>query len=328
MLDVKNLEKIYDKRGIAGIRKLSFSLSEGKVAAILGPNGSGKTSLLNIIRGSLPLESGEVKVQGPVVFFDPSTSPSEGNVQKFLISSVSVTSDEEKKLQLTRDLADILEFTFQLRQDLKDLSAGQKQKVLLASVLINRPSLILLDEPFSHLDPMTRKVVLDSLFEYIRNQHIAVLWVTHDLNEAFLYSDEVGVMNHGKLEQWGPPEAICFSPENLFVAQFVGYKNIVPVKRDGSDWITPWGKWSSDERKDEAEALMIIPENAWEIDGDRSEVFHYKNRTLKDLRWLIEAEREERFFFFNVSENEMQEMTKRPSFLAIPRFNDCFLIKL
>lgn len=326
MLEVIDVEKIYDKRGIAGLRRLSFSLGEGKVAAILGPNGSGKTSLLNIIRGTLPIESGEVKIKGPVAFFDPSSAPLEGNVQKFLISSVTVSTDEEKKLQLTRDLADILEFTFQLRQDLKDLSAGQKQKVLLASVLINRPSLLLLDEPFSHLDPMTRKIVLDSLFHYIQNHQISVLWVTHDLNEAFLYSDEVGVMNHGKLEQWGNPEAICFSPNNLFVAQFVGYSNILPVKREASHWLTPWGKWEAKQRIEGAEALMIIPETAWAIgEGDS---FHYKSRTLKDLRWLIEAHRDDRSYFFNVSENQMKQMTEKPSFLASPNLEDCFLIKL
>lgn len=326
MLNVLDLEKIYDKRGIAGIRRLSFSLAEGKVAAILGPNGSGKTTLLNIIRREIPLETGKVEVKGEIAFFDPALAPQVGNVQKFLIGSVTVTSEEEKKLQLTRDLADIMEFTFQLRQDLKDLSAGQRQKVLLASVLINRPSLILLDEPFSHLDPMTRKIVLDSLFDYIKNHQISVLWVTHDLNEAFLYSDEVGVMNHGKLEQWGTPETICFSPSNLFVAQFVGYKNILPVKRDASQWITPWGKWENDERKEDAEALMIIPENSWRI--GEGEVFHYKNRTLKDLNWLIEAEREERSFFFLVNEREMREMTQKPSFLATPQLKDCLLIKL
>lgn len=326
MLEVTNLEKIYDKRGIAGIRRLSFTLTEGKVAAILGPNGSGKTTLLNIIRGKIPLETGEVRIKGETAFFDPSLAPQEGNVQKFLISSVTVTTDEEKKLQLTRDLADIMEFTFQLRQDLRDLSAGQKQKVLLASVLINRPSLILLDEPFSHLDPMTRKIVLDSLFEYIRNHQIAVLWVTHDLNEAFLYSGEIGVMNHGKLEQWGSPEEICFSPSNLFVAQFVGYKNILPVKREASHWLTPWGKWENNHRKEDAEALMIIPENAWEI--GEGEAFHYKNRILKDLNWLIKAEREGRSYFFLASEREMREMTQKPSFLATPRLKDCLLIKL
>ena len=326
MLEVIDLEKIYDKRGIAGIRKLSFSLTEGKVAAILGPNGSGKTSLLNIIRGSLPLEKGEVKVKGPIAFFDPTTAPQEGNVQKFLIESVTVTQDEEKKLQLTRDLADILEFTFQLRQDLSDLSAGQKQKVLLASVLINRPSLILLDEPFSHLDPMTRKIVLDSLFDYIQNHQIAVLWVTHDLNEAFLYSDEVGVMNHGKLEQWGSPENVCFSPTNLFVAQFVGYKNILPIKREGSHWITPWGQWEKKTHLSDAEALMIIPETAWRLGA--GDAFHYKNKTLKDLRWMIEAERHEKSYYFNVSESEMRKLTEKTSFLAEANLEDCLLIKL
>lgn len=326
MLKVTDVERIYDKRGIAGIRRLSFTLGAGKVAAILGPNGSGKTSLLNIIRGTLPYESGTVETDGAVAVFDPGASPATGNVLEFLIGSVTVTTDGEKKIQLARDLADILEFTFQLRQDLQELSAGQKQKVLLAAVLINRPSLLLLDEPFSHLDPMTRKIVLESLFHYIRNHQTAVLWVTHDLDEAFLYSDEVGVMNHGKLEQWGSPEEISFAPANLFVAQFVGYRNIVPIKRRGDDWETPWGLWKTKKGPEGAEGLMIIPEHSWSI--GKGESFRYRGRTLTGRRWLIEAERSEKNFFFNVSESEMLRVTAKTSFLAAPILEDCLLIKL
>src|SRR4051812_25402133 len=140
MIKVKNLSKVYDKRGIADLHDMSFELKEGQIAALMGPNGSGKTSLLNSILGKLPVEKGSISAQGEIACFDPSSAPETGNVQQFLVSSISVTVDDEKKIQLTRDLADVLEFTFQLRQDLKDLSAGQKQKVLLASVLINRPS--------------------------------------------------------------------------------------------------------------------------------------------------------------------------------------------
>lgn len=328
MIQVQNVSKIYDKRGIAGLHQISFTLKEGEIAALMGPNGSGKSTLLNIIAGKLPPESGAIKINGACALFDPVSAPETGNVQKFLLSSITVTDNEEKKIQLTRDLADIMEFTFQLRQDLADLSAGQKQKVLLASLLINRPSLLLLDEPFTHLDPMTRKVVLNALFDYIKNHSISVLWVTHDLNEAFLYSQKIALLNFGKIEQWGNPEELAFHPKNLFVAQFVGYKNIMAVTYSEGYWQTPWGKWEYPNKLNAVEALMVIPVDAWNFSGENTQNFKLKSSVIKDLSWEVEAQMQEKNFYFQASDKQMKQISQKPSFLAVPEFRECFVIPL
>lgn len=262
MIRVKNLSKQFDSRGIAGLHALNFTLNKGVVMGIMGPNGSGKTTLLKMLSGQLQADQGSFETDGLVSLFPTHEILTDMNVQKFLISKVTLDIDEEKKIQLTRDLADTFEFTFQLRQNLSQLSSGQKQKILLAAELINRPALLLMDEPFTHLDPFTRRDILNGLFQFIRHQGITVLWVTHELEEAFKYSDILGVMNFGKLEQLASPLTLLRSPRNLFVAQFLGYQNFIPVKFEQGVTETPWGKWNA-VLPDSSEGIMVIPDSAW-----------------------------------------------------------------
>ena len=267
MIKVENLKRQFDKRGIAGLNDLSLTLDQGQVLAIMGPNGSGKTTLLKILAGEITSDSGSFSTEGRVHLFSTKDESKDMNVQKFLVESVTLDVDEDKKIQLARDLADTFEFTFQLRQNLMELSSGQKQKILLAKELINRPSLLLMDEPFTHLDPFTRKDILKGLFTYIRSQGITVLWVTHDLEEAFQFSDSIGLMNFGKFEQFGSPEKLVQQPRNLFVAKFMGYKNFFPVQKQKSTWLTPWGEKeiSGPETPD---GILIIPDFAWKESED------------------------------------------------------------
>lgn len=256
MIKVAHLTKQFDKRGIAGVHNLSFELNSGEVMAIMGPNGGGKSTLLNLLSKKLVPESGHINVDKDICFFPNDKALQEMNVLKFLTSSVTIDIDEEKKIQLARDLADTFEFTFQLRQNLSELSSGQKQKILLARELINRPGLLLMDEPFTHLDPFTRKDILRDLFTYIRYQGITVLWVTHDLDEAFEFSDQLGLMNFGKFVQRGKPEEFIRHPKNIFVAQFMGYRNFF-----SAEFIKKFGKkeWNESE-------VLIVPDRCWKED--------------------------------------------------------------
>ncbi len=262
MITVTGLKKQFDARGIAGLHGISLELKKGEIVGIMGPNGSGKTTFLNLISGNLKPDTGSIAIEGEVSKFPGAIEEKNQNVQEFLIQAINLDIEDEKKIQLARDLADTFEFTFQLRQSLSDLSSGQRQKVLLAKELINRPSLLLMDEPFTHLDPFTRKEILNSLFRFIRNQEISVLWVTHDLNEAFKFSHRVGILNFGKFEQLASPEEIIRNPHNLFVAQFAGYRNFFTVKYANSSWNSLWGKLPFPKRNSE-EAILVIPDAAW-----------------------------------------------------------------
>jgi ABC-type Fe3+/spermidine/putrescine transport system ATPase subunit len=248
MISVKKLTRQFDKRGIAGLHDLSFNLNKGQILGIMGPNGSGKTTLLKILAGEINQDAGDISIDGSVSVFSQNESIENINVQKFLINSVNLDISEEKKVQLARDLADTFEFTFQLRQNFHELSSGQRQKILLAKELINRPALLLMDEPFSHLDPFTRRDILNGLFQYIKHQGVTVLWVTHDLEEAFLYSDLIGLMQFGKFEQLDTPEIMVRKPKNLFSAKFMGYRNFFSVKSSSG-----------------VDSILIVPDHAWEI---------------------------------------------------------------
>lgn len=260
MINVTGINKLFDQRAIAGLHHISFDIKEGEVFSLMGPNGSGKTTLINIISGKTLPDSGTVSIKGHLSLFE-SKEVENQNVQKFLIQSNKLEISEEKKLQLTRDFADIFEFTFQLRQNLNELSAGQRQKVMLASELINSPSLLLLDEPFTHLDPHTRKDILSALFEYIRRQGISVLWVTHDLEEATLFADRIGLLNFGKMEQIGTPAQLIKSPRSLFSAKFLGYENFLSVLPENGKWVTPWGALG--ETQSDQPHILVIPANAF-----------------------------------------------------------------
>ena len=323
MLSVQNISKVYDKRGIAGLHGVTFSLGEGEIGTLMGPNGSGKTSLMKILAQELPLETGSFTAEGDIVLFKPEDCPTQGNVQRFLMSSVTITQDEDKKLQLVRDLAGILEFTFQLRQDLADLSAGQKQKVLLSSALINHPKLLLLDEPFGHLDPYTRKVILKDLFSFLRQQGVSALWVTHDLPEALLFSDKLGVLNFGKLEQWGSPEEHSRSPKNLFVAQFMGYENFLPIKRkSASTWETPWGDLVATSTLLADEAYLVIPNRSWLLSNDKTHPFKIEERDLMAQGIRLRGSLRERNYVVELPFSYPKD------FSLTPKWEECFLLPL
>jgi len=262
MIKLQDINKLFDQRAIAGLHHISFQIKSGEVFALMGPNGSGKTTLINIISGKTKADSGIVTIDGELRLFEQ-REVEDQNVQKFLIASNKLEIDEDKKLQLARDFADIFEFTFQLRQNLSELSAGQRQKVLLASELINSPTLLLLDEPFTHLDPHTRKDILQALFEYIRRQDISVLWVTHDLEEATLFSDRIGLLNFGKLEQVGTPQEVIRKPRSLFAAKFLGYENFLSVSPQDGKWMTPWGALGK--TTGHSPQILVIPANAFVI---------------------------------------------------------------
>lgn len=325
MIKVQNLTKVFDQRGIAGIHNLSFSLEQGQIMGILGPNGSGKTTLLKILSKLMVLDSGTYEIQGDVHLFSPHESIGEINVQKFLIQSIQLDIDEEKKIQLVRDLADTFEFTFQLRQNLTELSSGQRQKVLLTKALLNRPSLLLLDEPFTHLDPFTRKDILSGLFNYIQNQNITVVWVTHDLEEAFKFSHKIAVMNFGKFEQISTPLEIVKNPKNLFIAKFVGYRNFFPIKFEHNQWVTPFGtrNFPCLERE---EAILVVPDHAWALSKE-SVIFKVRSVVASIQAIEYQLQINDRAMFWTVSsQSAILEVGSKVE--LAPLWEQCFSIPL
>ena len=265
MIKLNQAKIVFDSRGIAGLHSINLEIPKGSIFALMGPNGSGKTTILNVLTKKLPLDSGDLEVQGKIHFFERKNPEHDLNVQRFLMESVQDQEIEtDKKLQLSRDMADIFEFTFQLRQNVGQLSQGQLQKVLMAAELINQPDILFLDEPFIHLDPMSRKEILFSLFTYLSQREVTVLWITHEKDEALRFADKVGLLQHGKFEQVSSPVEILQAPRNLFVAQYFGHQNFLKISRENGTWTTPWGEVKSSLK--DHEGYLVVPPTAWKVD--------------------------------------------------------------
>lgn len=325
MIKLSGISKVFDSRGIAGLHGIDLEFNQGEILALMGPNGSGKTTLINVITNKVKADKGSLEVSGEVkLFAEPENLP-DINVQKYLIQQINHQIEDEKKLQLARDLADIFEFTFQLRQNLSQLSAGQRQKVLLAAEVINKPSLLLLDEPFTHLDPHTRKDILHSLFTYIRRQEISILWVTHDLEEALRFSDQVGILNYGKFEQIASPISLVTRPKNLFVAQFLGYENFLPVKKVDGEWMSPWGSFKNSHFS-HSEALLVIPDDSFFI-SDSGVSVKVEHVALKGLSQRLQVLLDDKILQVKIRPHLKLPQTGETIRLAA-KLEECFLIPL
>ena len=323
MIELKDVTKIFDPRGIAGLHGVSFKINRGEIVALLGPNGSGKTTMARIISEDLKPDAGSVQRLGTIHQFKFRDLPQGLNVQKYLISQVNLEIDDEKKIQLTRDLASLFEFTFQLRQTTDQLSLGQRQKVMLAAELINSPEVIIMDEPFAHLDPLSRREILQELFHYLRHKEITVFWISHDKDEAFEFSDKIGLLHHGKLEQISTPDDFIKKPRNLFVAKFLGHKKFLAIKKDSSGWVTPWGRMSSELKAEEA--YLVIPPMAFILNQVEGLEVKPLNRYFGPLFWRIELAWENTTF--EAWTNQNLPLNAKNLRLKV-KLEDCFLIQI
>jgi spermidine/putrescine transport system ATP-binding protein len=323
MIDLKEVTKIFDPRGIAGIHGISLKIARGEVFTLLGPNGSGKTTLAKIISQELLTDSGQVHIEGSIHQFNLRDLPLGLNVQKYLISQIRLEIDDEKKIQLTRDLASLFEFTFQLRQSTTQLSQGQRQKVMLAAELINTPSIIIMDEPFAHLDPLSRREILKDLFDFLKIKEITVFWIGHEKDEAFEFSDKIGILQHGKLEQVASPNDFIKNPRNLFVAKFLGHKNFLALKRTNLGWMSPWGEITSD--ISDNEAYLVLPPTALDVNTSDGIEVKILNVYPGPLFWKIELAWESSVF---EAWTNHSYLSKGQNAYLMARLEDCTLIPI
>ncbi len=222
------------------VRELTLDVQPGEFFSLLGSSGSGKTTTLRLIGGFEIPEYGEVYIGGQAVtdqppyrrdshtvFQDyalfPHLTVAENVAYPLTIAGIS-RSDIEPRLQAALALVQIA--------DLGDrkpaqLSGGQQQRVALARALINRPKVLLLDEPLSALDAQIRESVRQELRQLQRQTGITFIYVTHDQEEALALSDRIAVMSGGRLEQIGTPSEIYDNPASVFVARFIGQANFL-----------------------------------------------------------------------------------------------------
>ncbi len=226
---------------------IDLEVVDGEFFSLLGPSGCGKTTTLRMIGGFEQPTSGRIELQGEDVTWLPPYKRHVNTVfQNYgLFPHLSIFENVAfglrrsgvKKDEITSRVTDMLRLVelpgFERRKP-NQISGGQAQRVALARALINRPAVLLLDEPLGALDLKLRKQMQVELKRIQREVGITFIYVTHDQEEAMTMSDRIAVMNKGRYEQLGDPETLYEHPNTRFVAGFLGVSNLLPGAVDGS----------------------------------------------------------------------------------------------
>lgn len=241
----ENLSKKYTSRvgsfsSSFALSDVSFSIKKGEFFSILGPSGCGKTTLLRLMAGFDTPNSGKIFLDGQEITKLPANKRSVNTVfQNYtLFPHLSIyeniafglrmakRSDKEVTQEVARML-DLIQMGDQAHKFPDQISGGQKQRVAIARALVNKPRVLLLDEPLAALDLKLRQKMLLDLDLIHDEVGITFIFVTHDQTEAMAVSDRIAVLNQGRLEQLGTPMEIYETPKNRFVAEFIGDTNFL-----------------------------------------------------------------------------------------------------
>ncbi|WP_395053280.1 ABC transporter ATP-binding protein [Flavobacterium sp.] len=238
MLKVSNLEFSYLKK--LTLFNTNFNLEKGKNLVLIGESGCGKSTLLKLIYGLFDLDKGtifwnDIEVLGPKYNLIPGMNFMKYLAQDFdLMPFITVAEnvgkhlsnvDLEKKQQRILELLDVVEMTEYASVKAKYLSGGQMQRVAIARVLALEPELLLLDEPFSHIDNFRKNSLRRKLFEYFKLKNITTIIATHDSTDVLSFSDEVLILKAGKIIEKGIPKDIYNSPKSVYIASLFGDVN-------------------------------------------------------------------------------------------------------
>ena len=253
ILEVKNLE--VNRGGAILIQVPSFFIHEGEIFSLIGPNGAGKTTLLQTLSFLLKPFRGEIFFRGSRIGTNHSVLEYRRKLamvfQEPLLFDTTVFNNVASGLRIRgmkrdqiRDRAMEQLEQFGIRhlshRSAKTLSGGEAQRTSLARAFALRPEILLLDEPFSSLDPPTRDSLIEDLEHILQQTRTTAIFATHDRLEALRLSDRMAVMNGGQIIQIGSPEEVANHPVNELVASFMGVETILTgkvIKRNGGTFI-------------------------------------------------------------------------------------------
>ena len=316
LIELKNISMSFD--GETVLDDLNLSIKDGEFVTFLGASGCGKTTTLRIIAGFIDPLQGDVFFDGQRINGVP---PHKRNVntifQRYaLFPHLNVYENVAFGLRVAKvpkeEIHDrVMEMIAMVNlkglehRKVDRLSGGQQQRVAIARAIVNRPKVLLLDEPLAALDYKLRKDMQNELKRIQRQLGITFIFVTHDQEEALSMSDTVVVMNEGKIQQIGSPTDIYNEPVNAFVADFIGESNIIAgtmvrdylVRMDGRNFTCLDGGFAENEPVDvviRPEDVDIVPLERGMLEGEVTSVIfkgvHYEMIIdVCGFKWMVQT---------------------------------------
>ena len=258
-LQIKDICSGYHHQPI--LKNLNLAVENGEIMALLGPSGCGKSTLLRAIAGLQPCSSGSISIQEKIVNGDGVFIPSEQRgvgmifqdyalfphmtIAENILFGVKKTSNTTKNKTLNDMLALVHLEGLEGRYP-HELSGGQQQRVSIARALAYEPKLLLLDEPFSNIDPQVRQGLMLQMRVILKSRNITAIFVTHSKDEAFVFADKLALFQDGYIAQSDTSEALYSTPCSRYVADFLGGGNYLPIEvRSNNQVATPFGMLES-----------------------------------------------------------------------------------
>ncbi|GGK39052.1 MULTISPECIES: ABC transporter ATP-binding protein [Flavobacteriaceae] len=258
MLKVNNVSFGYTSKQV--LNNISFKANKGDYIAIIGESGCGKSTLLEIIYGLLHIEKGavywnDVKLLGPNFYLIPGEDfmkylPQDFDLMPYITVEENIgkniSSLDPNKLNRIKELLEVVDMSDFLKTKVKNLSGGQKQRIAIAKVLADEPEVLLLDEPFSHIDNFRKNHLRRNIFKYLKSKNILCIVATHDTTDALSFADEILVIREGVLVARNTPETLYSNPKSKYVASFFNEINEILLSAINPD-------------TDSAETILLYP---------------------------------------------------------------------
>lgn len=242
MLQVSQLSFAYNESNV--LEDLSFEVAKGEHIAVMGESGCGKSTLLKLVYGLLTPGEGNImwgknKVKGPLYKLVPGESYMKYLSQEFDLMPFTTVSENiseylsvffpDEMKSRTSELLEMIEMTSDADTKVKNLSGGQQQRVALGRVLAQKPDVLLLDEPFSHIDNFRKNSLRRNLFQYLKDEKITCLTATHDHLDVLPFTDRVLILKDKQLIAEGETLKLYENPRNMYVASLFGEANKIPI---------------------------------------------------------------------------------------------------
>jgi iron(III) transport system ATP-binding protein len=278
MIELAGVSKRFGN--VTALDDATLTVSRGEFLSVLGPSGCGKTTLLRLVAGFEAPDSGVVRIGGETVAGrDAWIGPDRRHVgmvfQDYALfphltvaGNVGFGLPRREREPRVREVLEIVGLSGLEHRYPGELSGGQQQRVAVARAVAPSPSIVLLDEPWSNIDPILRSSMRDELAAILRSIGVTVVLVTHDREEAFSLADRLALVHAGRIVQAGAPEAVYDSPATRWAAEFVGAANFVPGRIAGDLVETTLGRFPLADRNGTMDVDVLVRPELLELEPD------------------------------------------------------------